>query len=109
MYATVLGEQRIGPPTLDDEQRAHIAGMLRGQVRFLVHDVQRGVAGLHGETRRTADYVMARAGEMLALPYTQAREPDQLFDLAVLARSLLTLHELATLSRQLRAAQENAV
>jgi hypothetical protein len=87
----------------DEEERAHLAGLLRGQIQLLLPRVERSAADLHGETGQTADYAIAHAKQALTRSLVQARDPDELFDLALISRSLLTLHELATLARQLRA------
>ncbi|MFF9158276.1 DUF6415 family natural product biosynthesis protein [Streptomyces sp. NPDC014846] len=95
-FKTVLGESRVGPPDLgSEEQRAHLAGLLRGQLQLLLRGLQDRVAGMSPETRKTADHVAHRADEALDVPLDAARTWDHLYDLAGLCRALLTLHELA--------------
>ncbi|TVZ84852.1 hypothetical protein [Streptomyces sp. BK340] len=104
-YSTVLGEPRIGRPDLgSDEQRAHLAGLLRGQLRVLVLNIEGQVTVLRGETRHTAMHVITRAREALAVGFADARDPEHLHDLATLTRSLLTLHDLAARSLPLSTA-----
>lgn len=93
-YAAVLGEQRVGPPALSDEQRAHFAGVLRGQMRLLVPAVEARLPGLAGTFNRSAArYVITEARATLAVPVCGTLPATAVFDLAVLSRSLLALHE----------------
>lgn len=98
-YMTVLGEVRIGRPDLgSEEQRAHLAGILRGNLHLLLEELEGRTNEFHGETRATADHVASRARKALtAKDPAAARDPEQLHDMAILARSLLTLCELPTL------------
>ncbi|MFE3638167.1 DUF6415 family natural product biosynthesis protein [Streptomyces sp. NPDC059168] len=97
-YTRVLGEARIGRPELGSEDRAHLAGILRGQLQLLLEELEERAGEFHGETRKTADHVAARAREAPAVvDAAAARHPEQLHDMATLARSLLTLCELPTL------------
>ncbi|WP_189718156.1 hypothetical protein [Streptomyces phaeofaciens] len=91
---TVLGEQRVGPPVLGEEQRAHLAGVLRGQDRLVLEDVLARIPEMSGETRETALHVVRRVGGVLTVGYVEARDADGLLELAVLSRSLLSLYEL---------------
>ncbi|MEU6557837.1 hypothetical protein ABZ915_47730 [Streptomyces sp. NPDC046915] len=103
-YSTVLGEARLGRTYVRSEkQRAHLAGLLRGQLRLALRDMKGRVTQSVGETRRTAEHVIARADAALALDFAYARQPDHLHDLAVVARSLLTLHQMLKQPRTLRA------
>ncbi|MFE5191616.1 hypothetical protein [Streptomyces sp. NPDC056628] len=96
-YAKVFGEVRLGwpgPGGADD--RAHLAGTLRGQLQALLEEL----AGreFRGEIRATADHVTGRTREALAVDEAAAAgDPEQLHDMAVLARSLLELCRLPTL------------
>ncbi len=102
-YTAVLGETRVGLPNLgSEEQRAHFAGLLRGQLQLLLGDLKGRTSGMSGETRHTAEYVARRACEALAVGLAEARDPYHLYDLAVLSRSLLTLHELTRPTPKLR-------
>lgn len=93
-YRSVLGDPWIGlPPMGGEEQRAHVAGLLRGQLRVLLPGVEAKVGGMRGETQRTAEYVIGRVRGALAVSFAQAREPEQLLDLAQLSRALLALYE----------------
>ncbi|MFD8263113.1 hypothetical protein ACFV19_30335 [Streptomyces griseoluteus] len=94
-YTGVLGESRIGaPPPGDEEQRAHVAGMLRGQVQVLLGVLVDDVARMRGENRATAEHVILKARCLLVVDLVRARTPDALLDLALIVRSLLALHEL---------------
>ncbi|MFF5020249.1 hypothetical protein [Streptomyces sp. NPDC001165] len=105
-YSTVLGEPRIGRPDLgSEEQRAHLAGLLRGQLRQLLQGIEGKVPGMRGETRKTTEYVITRVREALKVAFAEARNPDHLFDLALLTRSLLTLYGLSGLSGPLSRTQ----
>ncbi|MGW4518793.1 hypothetical protein ACWEO4_44510 [Streptomyces sp. NPDC004393] len=101
-YKAVLEESRIASSALgSEEQRAHLAGLLRGQLRVLVVTVNAQAAQLHGSTLATAEHVITRAGEALAMGTAEARAPEHVHDMAVLTRALLTLHELAAPARPL--------
>jgi uncharacterized membrane protein YccC len=102
-YSTVLGEARLGRPALEsEEQRAHLAGLLRGQLRQLLQGIEGKVTGMHGETRKTTEHVITRVREALELSSAEARDHDHLYDLALLTRSLLILYGLATHPRPFR-------
>ena len=94
-YEAVLGDPRIGPPRLaDEEQRAHFAGLLRGHMWLLVPPVERLVPGMAGPFNRSAArHVITRARAVLAVPVLGASSAGDLFDLATLSRALLTLYE----------------
>ncbi|MEU9925132.1 hypothetical protein AB0H51_28255 [Streptomyces griseoluteus] len=95
-FKGVLGESRVGtPPPAGEEQRAHTAGMLRGQVGVLLRVVGGDIDRMRGENRATAEYVMLQARCLLTYDPARSRTPDGLVDLALMARSLLTLHEIA--------------
>ncbi|MEU2426869.1 hypothetical protein ABZ619_38655 [Streptomyces sp. NPDC007851] len=99
-YCTVLGQPRVGLPDLGgEEHRAHLAGLLRGQLQQLLEEVGDDVTWMRGETRETADYVLGRGRSALAWSYRETREPDRLQDLAALTRALLTLHCMGSLCR----------
>jgi hypothetical protein len=93
-YEAVLGDPRIGPPRLaDEEQRAHFAGLLRGHMWLLLPPVERLLPGMAGTFNRSAArHVIARARGVLAVPVLGASSADDLFDLATLSRALLTLY-----------------
>lgn len=93
-YASVLGDPRLGYPNLGTEERwAHVAGLLRGQLRMLVCVVEGEVGGLQGENLETAEYILTRAQDALTMSFREAREPENVQDLASLTRSLLSVHE----------------
>ncbi|MGV9239364.1 hypothetical protein [Streptomyces nigra] len=98
-YTKVFGQVRLGRPGLGGaEDRAYLAGTLRGQVQLLLEDLEGRAGDFHGEIRATADHVASRAREALAVEEAAvARDPEQLHDMAVLARSLLELCRLPRL------------
>ncbi|SEB31522.1 hypothetical protein SAMN04490357_0172 [Streptomyces misionensis] len=89
-YTAVLG----APGTIGDEQRAHLAGMLRGQLQLLVPVIEARLPGMAGRFNRSAaQHVLAEALAALATPIRGALPDESVFDLAVLVRSLLALYE----------------
>lgn len=95
-YAAVLvmGVPRLGSPNLGgEEQRAHLAGLLRGQLQLLV-DTLEDVSKMEEENRLTAEHVLKRARAELEIDVREARKPNRLQDLATLTRCLLSLHGL---------------
>ncbi|MDI1455290.1 DUF6415 family natural product biosynthesis protein [Streptomyces sp. ATE26] len=97
-YTTVLSETRISRPDLhSEEQRANLAGILRGQLRLLLEELEGRMDQYHGETRATAVHVASRTRAALTVEDpAAARDPEHLHDMAILARSLLTLCRLPT-------------
>jgi hypothetical protein len=96
-YAAVLvmGVPCLSTPNLgDEEHRAHLAGLLRGQLQLLVQVVGGEVTEMQGETQLTAEHVLKRARDELEMDVREAREPNRLEDLARLTRCLLSLHGL---------------
>ncbi|MET9734749.1 hypothetical protein ABZZ79_30155 [Streptomyces sp. NPDC006458] len=90
---TVLGKLRLGRPDLgSEEQHAHLAGLLRGQMHLLLRDLDRA-DGMSRKTCETADWVAGRAREALYAPLAGVWQPDRLHDLAVWSRALLILLE----------------
>ncbi|MFF5407913.1 DUF6415 family natural product biosynthesis protein [Streptomyces misionensis] len=88
-YTEVLGEQAVG-----DEQRAHLAGVLRGQLQLLVPVIEARLPNMEGTFNRSAArHVLAKATAALAVPVRGALPDEAVFDLAVLVRSLLALYE----------------
>jgi hypothetical protein len=99
-YGAVLGDPRIGVGLTGDEQRAHLAGLLRGQLRLLLPVVEDRLPGMAGAFNRSAArYVLDEARTVLDVPVRGALPADAVFDLAVLSRSLLALHEYAASTR----------
>ncbi|MFD0032563.1 DUF6415 family natural product biosynthesis protein [Streptomyces sp. NPDC127172] len=93
-YGAILGDPRIGAALTGDEQRAHLAGLLRGQLRLLLPAVEDRMPGMAGAfNRNAARYVLDEARTVLDVPVRGALSADAVFDLAVLSRSLLVLHE----------------
>ncbi|MEU1466098.1 hypothetical protein ABZ467_36835 [Streptomyces sp. NPDC005727] len=90
-YEEVLGEARIGPPELGDEKRARLGASLLVQIRVLLAHLEVRVGELSGETGKTAEHVMSRTRDALTLGLARAQDPDQLHDVACLARSLLEM------------------
>ncbi|GAA2732389.1 hypothetical protein [Streptomyces nogalater] len=74
-YEAVLGDPRTGIPRLPD-------------------DVERMADLMQGETRATAEHVMKRAREALGISLFEARQPEHLIDLALVARALVSMREL---------------
>ncbi|MFE5406741.1 hypothetical protein ACWELO_25895 [Streptomyces sp. NPDC004596] len=95
-YKTVIGETRIGRRDLNEEHeahRAHLGGLLRGQLQLLLRDLEPRVPKMRQDLRATALHVVTRASGALSLSLTEARDPAHLYDMAVLVRSLLTLYQ----------------
>ncbi|MFF7977305.1 hypothetical protein [Streptomyces sp. NPDC007905] len=93
-YQTVIGETRIGRRDLNeehDEHRAHLGGLLQGQLQLLLLDLEPRVSEMRQDLRATAIHVITRASGALSLSAADARDPAHLYDMAVLVRSLLTL------------------
>ncbi|MFF4442414.1 hypothetical protein [Streptomyces sp. NPDC001621] len=98
----VLGERRIGRPDLGSmEQHAHVAGLLRGQLALLLAAVGAQAPQMGGVTLATAEHVIACTDDALRVETAKSRTPDHLHDMAILARALLTLHELSAHARPL--------
>lgn len=96
-YQAVLGDPRIGPPHVaDEEQRAHLAGLLRGHMYLLLPPVEHLMPGMTDFTRGAAQLVVTRAHDVLAAPVRGPSSAADLFNLATLSRALLTLHEYTT-------------
>ena len=95
-YRAVLGDPRICPPYLaDEEQRAHMAGLLRGHLWLLLPPVERLVPGMVGPSNQSAArHVITRARGVLAVPVRGASSAGDLLELATLSRALLTLYGL---------------
>jgi hypothetical protein len=92
-YAAVLGDPRIGAPHLAEEQRAHLAGLLRGHMRLLLPTVEEQVPGIVSTFNRgAAQHVVDRVRAVLAVPVVGASSAEYVYDLATLSRVLLTLH-----------------
>lgn len=90
----VMGVPRLSSPNLgSEEHRAHLAGLLRGQLQSLV-DSLGDVSTMEEENRLAAEHVLKRARDELAMDIRAAREPNRLHDLATLTRCLLSLHGL---------------
>ncbi|MFF7242126.1 hypothetical protein [Streptomyces collinus] len=95
-YRTVIGETRIGRRDLNEEheeRRAHLGGLLRGQLQLVLRDLEPRVPEMRQEFRATAIHVITRAQGALLLSAADARDPAHLYDMAVLVRSLLTLYQ----------------
>jgi len=95
-YAAVLvmGVPRLGSPNLGgEEHRAHLAGLLRGQLQLLVEALG-DVSTMEEENRLAAEHVLKRAHDELEIDLREARQPNRLHDLATLTRCLLSLHGL---------------
>ncbi|MET8808663.1 hypothetical protein [Streptomyces sp. NPDC004546] len=88
-YNTVL----LATGHLPQEQRAHLAGLLRGHAGLLLPEVENQMPHMRGEWRHTAEHVVHRTHHALAVTAAEARRADRLHDLAGLTRSLLTLHQ----------------
>ncbi|MEV0639375.1 DUF6415 family natural product biosynthesis protein [Streptomyces sp. NPDC050619] len=92
-YDSVLRGVRL--PT--GEELDTLIGQLLGHVRLLAPEVQELTARMRGETRRTAVHVLVRTCQLLeetedtkSLRVTRGCDA---YDLAVMARALLTLHQ----------------
>ncbi|MGW2748123.1 DUF6415 family natural product biosynthesis protein [Streptomyces sp. NPDC001450] len=93
-YGSVLGDPRLGRPHLTDEQRAHLAGLLRGHMWLLVPEAERRLPNMLGSFNRSAaQYVIAQARSALGAPIRGASSADQVYDLATLCRALLALYQ----------------
>lgn len=97
-YQAVLGDPRIGPPHVaDEEQRAHLAGLLRGYMWLLVPPVERLLPGMASTFNRSAArHVITRAHGVLEVTVRGSSSSGDIFELATLTRALLTLHEYTT-------------
>ncbi|MFE5037130.1 hypothetical protein [Streptomyces sp. NPDC056683] len=93
-YTAVLGDPRIGGPLLGEEQRAHLAGLIRGQMWLMLPAVEETVPAIaNAFNRSAAELVLGKVRAALARPVLGASSPDDVFDLAILSRVLLNLHE----------------
>jgi hypothetical protein len=93
-YTAVLGDPRVGGPRLGEEQRAHVAGLLRGQLRLMLPTVALRAFGIESAFNRSAAYlVVEQALAALDVPIRGASSAEYVYDLAVLSRSLLALHD----------------
>ncbi|MGW5433896.1 hypothetical protein ACWET9_43195 [Streptomyces sp. NPDC004059] len=77
---------------LPEEQRAHLAGLLRGHAGLLLPEVESQMPHLPGEWRHAAEHVVRRTHRALDVTVAESRRADCLHDLAALTRSLLALH-----------------
>lgn len=95
-YTAVLGDPRTGTPHLsDDEQRAYLAGLLRGQMQLLLPAIEARLPDLADFNRSAAQHVIAKTRAALDVPVRGAVSAETLHDLATLTRALLALHEQA--------------
>lgn len=88
-YNTVL----LATGHLAEQQRAHLAGLLRGHAGLLLPEVENQMPHMRGEWRHTAEHVVRRTHHALDVTAAESRRADRLHDLAALTRSLLTLHQ----------------
>jgi hypothetical protein len=86
-YETVLRASRPIP----GDDRARLAALLRGHVQLLVPELAEVEPRMRGEQRRTTCHVLARNRHMPADRI--ATSPEDIWDLAIQCRALLTLHE----------------
>ncbi|WP_433445919.1 hypothetical protein ACQPXS_00695 [Streptomyces sp. CA-142005] len=77
---------------LPEEQRAHLAGLLRGHAGLLLPEVENQIPGMRGEWRHVAEHVVRRTHSAIDVTVAESRRADRLHDLAALTRSLLALH-----------------
>jgi hypothetical protein len=87
-YDSVLWAPRL--PT--GEELDNLTTQLQGHVQLLVAEVQELAARMRGETRRTAVHVLVRTYQYLAEGAGGSPACD-VYELAVMARALLTLHQ----------------
>jgi hypothetical protein len=96
-YNTVL----LATGHLAEQQRAHLAGLLRGHAGLLLPEVENQMPHMRGEWLHTAEHVVRRTHHALDVTAAESGRGDRLHDLAALTCSLLTLHEQAAPPRPL--------
>ncbi|WP_433456631.1 hypothetical protein ACQPXS_47410 (plasmid) [Streptomyces sp. CA-142005] len=96
-YNTVL----LATGHLPQEQRARLAGLLRGHAGLLLPEVEGQAPHMRGEWWHTAEHVVRRTHRALDVTVAESRRADRLDDLASLTRSLLMLHQQAAPPRPL--------
>lgn len=87
-YDSVLWAPRL--PT--GEELDTLKEQLQGHVQLLVPEVQDLAARMRGEMRRLAVHVLVRAFQLLE-EYADGSPACEAYDLATMARALLTLHQ----------------
>ncbi|MFF4501627.1 DUF6415 family natural product biosynthesis protein [Streptomyces sp. NPDC001401] len=87
-YDSVLWAPRL--PTGED--LGTLKRQLQGHVQLLIPEVQDLAAGMRGEMRRLAVHVLVRALQLLT-EYVGGSPACDAFDLATMARALLTLYQ----------------